>query len=341
MNKNSSEKVLEVNNLSVTFGKKSNSTYAVKDISFKVFKGETLGVVGESGCGKSTSVLALMGLLGKTAHVSGTMILNGKTHNLSEMKYKEWRKIRGTELAMVFQDSLASLNPLKRIGEQVAEAIYVKKTMSKKEARQEAKVLLDLVEIPNVKDRFRQYPHEFSGGMRQRVMIAMALANKPNLLICDEPTTALDVTVQAQILHTIKRLQNDMDMSVILVTHDLGVIGAMADRTQVMYGGKIIESGPTQEIIQNAEHHYTNALIQAMPDMVDASDELYTIPGSPPQLTEIFDRCPFGPRCEAHTEECDIQMPPLVCTDSAESKNLHVDHLLACVHPVKNSVEVK
>lgn len=341
MNNKSDDVILEVDNLSVTFGKKKNQTFAVQDVSFKVFRGETLGVVGESGCGKSTTVLSLMGLLDSKAKMSGTMSLCGETHDLSKMKYKEWRKIRGSQLSMVFQDSLASLNPLKRIGEQVAEAIYVKNSMSKKDARKEAKVLLDLVEIPNVKDRFRQYPHEFSGGMRQRVMIAMALANKPDVLICDEPTTALDVTVQAQILHTIKRLQNELDMSVILVTHDLGVIGAMADRVQVMYGGKIIESGPTQEIIENADHHYTNALIQAMPDMVDAEEELNTIPGSPPQLNELFDRCPFGPRCEAHSEECDIKMPALTCSDNAESRDLHVDHLVACVHPVLESIEVK
>lgn len=324
------EPVVEAKNLNVVFGKKKHLAYAVQDVSFKVYKGETLGIVGESGCGKSTTVLSLMGLLDKTATVTGKVTLSGTEYDLSKMKYKQWRNLRGTELAMVFQDSLASLNPLKRIGEQVAEAIYVKKTMSKKDARIEAMNLLELVEIPNAKVRFRQYPHECSGGMRQRVMIAMALANKPRLLICDEPTTALDVTVQAQILHTIKRLQLELDMAVILVTHDLGVIGSVTDRTQVMYGGKIIESASTEEIIRNPLHHYTNALIQAMPDMVSTDEELYTIPGSCPILTNIFDKCPFGPRCNAHSIDCDTEMPPLVETSSTG------EHLLACVHPIIN-----
>lgn len=328
--------VLEVNNLDVTFGKKKDKTFCVQNISFKVAKGETLGIVGESGCGKSTSVLALMGLLDKKSTVTGSMNLCGEEHDLANMTYSDWRKIRGKNLAMVFQDSLASLNPLKRIGEQVAEAIYVKKTMSKKDARVEAKNLLDLVEIPNVDVRYMQYPHECSGGMRQRVMIAMALANKPDVLICDEPTTALDVTVQAQILHTIKRLQDEIGMAVILVTHDLGVISSIADRTHVMYGGKIVESGVTQEIIVSPMHHYTSALIDSMPDMVSAEDDLYTIPGSPPQLTEVFTKCPFGPRCLTHSDECDTQYPPLMNVSTTER-----EHLLSCAHPiVYNKVEV-
>lgn len=330
------ETVLEVKDLSVTFGKKRNQSFVVQNISFSIKKGETLGIVGESGCGKSTSVLALMGLLDRTANVTGTMLLCGQEYDLSKMLYSDWRNLRGEKLAMVFQDSLASLNPLKRIGEQVAEAIYVKKTMSKKEARVEAKNLLDLVEIPDVDVRYRQYPHECSGGMRQRVMIAMALANKPDVLICDEPTTALDVTVQAQILHTIKRLQNDIGMAVILVTHDLGVISSIAERTHVMYGGRIIESGKTQEIVESPMHHYTGALIDSMPDMVSAEDELYTIPGTPPQLTEVFNKCPFGPRCLAHSDECDTQFPPLENIATKEN-----EHLLACVHPITyNKVEV-
>lgn len=324
-----SDYVLDVKNLNVTFGKNKNITYSVQDISFKVAKGETLGVVGESGCGKSTSVLALMGLLDKKANVSGAMNLCGEEYDLSTMKYKDWRNIRGTNLAMVFQDSLASLNPLKRIGEQVAEAIYVKKTMNKKQARAEAKNLLELVEIPNVDVRYRQYPHECSGGMRQRVMIAMALANKPDVLICDEPTTALDVTVQAQILHTIKRLQKEISMAVILVTHDLGVISSIADRTHVMYGGKIIESGITQEIIERPLHHYTGALLGSMPDMVSSEDELYTIPGSPPQLNKVFNKCPFGSRCSAHDDDCDVEFPQLINVNNGQ-----VEHLLSCAHPI-------
>ena len=325
------DKILEVKNLNVIFGKKNYQTFVAQDISFSLYKGETLGIVGESGCGKSTSVLALMGLLDEKATMTGTIVLNDSEYDLAKMKYSDWRKIRGSELAMVFQDSLASLNPLKRIGEQVAEAIYVKKIMNKKDARAEALKLLELVEIPNAKVRFRQYPHECSGGMRQRVMIAMALANKPDVLICDEPTTALDVTVQAQILHTIKSLQNEFKMAVILVTHDLGVISSIANRTHVMYGGKIVESGLTRNIIENPKHQYTNALIKAMPDMVSSQDELFTIPGFPVKLNRIFDECPYGPRCSEHSDECDEGFPETINIEDREGNS---PHWVACVNPV-------
>lgn len=330
-----SDAILELHDLHVTYGKKSRKTFAVQGVSFSLAKGDTLGVVGESGCGKSTVALALMGLLDPRTTVSGTMILKGKVFDLSKMTYKEWRSIRGSQLAMVFQDSLASLNPLKKIGEQIAEAIYVKKTKSKKEARIEAISLLEMVEIPDPQRRALQYPHECSGGMRQRAMIAMAIANKPDVLICDEPTTALDVTVQAQILAMIRRLQLELGMGVILVTHDLGVINAVSDNINVMYASKIVESGTTDEILRHAAHPYTKALLGAMPDISRARGKLYSIPGVPPHLNREFEWCPFGPRCEYHDDECDKEMPELI--------KLDIEHSMrrcACVRPLSGSVEV-
>lgn len=321
--------VLDVRDLTVTYGKKDRKTYAVQGVSFSIESGRTLGIVGESGCGKTTVALALMGLLDPRTTVTGTITLLGQEFDLSEMNYKQWRKIRGTELSMIFQDSLASLNPLKRIGEQIAEAIYVKKSMSKSDARKRSIELLELVEIPDASRRARQYPHECSGGMRQRAMIAMALANEPKILICDEPTTALDVTVQAQILDMIKRLQNEMGMAVILVTHDLGVINAVSDNVNVMYASKIVESGTTDEILRHASHPYTHALLRAMPDIASEKEELYSIPGVPPTLNREFHWCPFGPRCEYHSDECDVQMPDLVVVKKKGSIRE-----CACVHPL-------
>lgn len=325
------ENVLKLDNLFVTYGKKQRKTYAVQDVSIEVNKGETLGIVGESGCGKTTVAMALMGLLDKRTTVAGKMTLCGKTYDLSEMSYNDWRPIRGDDIAMVFQDSLASLNPLKKIGEQIAEAIYVKDKSKKKQARARAVELLELVEIPDPSRRANQYPHECSGGMRQRAMIAMALANNPDLLICDEPTTALDVTVQAQILNLIKKLQIEFGMAVILVTHDLGVVSAVTDRVNVMYASKVVETGSTQMLLTNPNHPYTNALIGAMPDINAPKGDLHAIPGVPPTLNRKFEHCPYGPRCESHSELCDQRMPALIqmCAD---------DHKVACVHPLNSSL---
>lgn len=328
-----SENVLSVKDLTVTYGKKERKTYAVQGVSLSVDSGRTLGIVGESGCGKTTVALALMGLLDARTTVTGTMALAGNEYDLSTMTYKKWRSIRGDDLSMVFQDSLASLNPLKRIGEQIAEAIYVKRTMSKKAARTRSVELLELVEIPDAARRARQYPHECSGGMRQRAMIAMALSNNPKLLICDEPTTALDVTVQAQILHTIKRLQTELGMAVVLVTHDLGVINAVSDNVSVMYASKIVESGTTDEILRHAAHPYTHALLRAMPDISTEKEELYSIPGVPPTLNREFEWCPFGPRCEYHTKECDEQMPALINVNKLDSIRE-----CACIYPLQETV---
>jgi len=313
-----------IENLSVTYGKRNRKTYAVQDVSFSLEQGKSIGIVGESGCGKTTVALAAMGLLDPRTQVTGTMHIGEEKYDLSEMTYKRWRSIRGNDIAMVFQDSLASLNPLKKIGEQIAEAIYVKRSMSKRDARIRAIDLLDIVEIPDPERRAGQYPHECSGGMRQRAMIAMALANNPKVLICDEPTTALDVTVQAQVLATIKKLQEELEMSVILVTHDLGVINSVTDNVLVMYASKIVESGETSKLMEEPHHPYTSALLKAMPDLA-VKNSLHAIPGVPPTLNKIFDYCPFAPRCENVTDECKQSMPDL---------ELENKRALACFNPM-------
>lgn len=329
---NESEVVLSLENLVVTYGKGAPKTFAVQDVSLELKSSEALGLVGESGCGKTTVVMSLMGLLDSRTAVTGKMTLLGEEYDLSKMKYKHWREIRGSKIAMVFQDSLASLNPLKRVGEQIAEAMYVKKKFDKKQARLRAMELIELVEIPDPARRFRQYPHECSGGMRQRAMIAMALSNSPSVLLCDEPTTALDVTVQAQILEMIKKLQLEMGMAVALVTHDLGVVSAVTDDVNVMYAGKIIETGRTQDVMPNPSHPYTQALLNAMPDIGAKRGQLYPIPGVPPTLNTQFEWCPYGPRCRFHSVECDAAMPLL-----KSSSEMRSDRKCACIHPLKVS----
>lgn len=324
-----SDPILELTNLSVTYGKKSRQTYAVQDVSLTLNKGEALGIVGESGCGKTTVVMALMGLLDSRTTVTGSMKLLGNEYDLAKMKYKDWREIRGSKIAMVFQDSLASLNPLKRIGEQIAEGMYVKKKLGKKESRLRALELIELVEIPDPSRRYRQYPHECSGGMRQRAMIAMALANNPDVLLCDEPTTALDVTVQAQILEMIKKLQIELGMAVALVTHDLGVVSAVTDEVNVMYASKIVESGKTRDLMSSPSHPYSQALLLAMPDIKAKRGDLHAIPGVPPTLNKQFDWCPYGPRCPLHEENCDSSMPELVDVGTVD-----IQRKCACIHPL-------
>lgn len=325
----SSNTVLRLDNLCVTYGKKNHKTFAVQDLSLELRRGETLAIVGESGCGKTTVAMALMGLLDSRTKVEGKLTVHDEEYDLSEMSYKDWQKIRGEKIAMVFQDSLASLNPLKRIGDQIAEAIYVKNKAKKSQAKEKAIELLELVEIPDATRRTRQYAHECSGGMRQRAMIAMALANEPDILICDEPTTALDVTVQAQILDLIKKLQTKMGMAVILVTHDLGVVSVVSDRVNVMYASKIIEAGSTNVLMTTPSHPYTNALLTAMPDINAPRGELHSIPGVPPTLNREFDWCPYGVRCDLHTEQCDEAMPELKVV-SSEDETMQC----ACIHPL-------
>lgn len=276
------EKILEVRDLTVTFHTYAGNVQAVRGVSFDLYKGETLAIVGESGSGKSVSVKSLMGLLGKTAHIEkGTAMYQGR--NLLELNEKEWEKVRAREIAMIFQDPLSSLNPIKKIGKQISEIFTVLYKEPKKEAEKKALELMRAVGIPEPEKRYNQYPFHFSGGMRQRIVIAIALSANPDILICDEPTTALDVTIQAQILELINRLKRERNLSIIFITHDLGVVANMADRIAVMYAGKIVEYGTAEEVFYNPQHPYTWALLSSMPDL-DTNEKLDAIPGTPPNM---------------------------------------------------------
>jgi len=296
--------LLQIEDLKVDFATEDGVVHAVGGISLAVKPGQMLGVVGESGSGKSVSMLTVMGLTrSENATISGTALFDGK--NLIELPNDELRTIRGNDIAMIFQDPLSSLHPFYKVGWQLAEAIRAHRDVSKAEARSLAIELLDLVDIPEPRKRVDAYPHEFSGGMRQRAMIAMALANDPKLLIADEPTTALDVTVQAQILELINRLQSELGMAVIVITHDLGVIAETVDEVAVMYAGRIVERAPTERIFHAPEHPYTWGLLKSIPRLdVPRDQPLVPIPGLPPSLIVPPPGCRFHPRCpyarEAH-----------------------------------------
>ncbi|MDO4765716.1 MAG: ABC transporter ATP-binding protein [Eubacteriales bacterium] len=277
-----SKKVLEVKNLEVNFRTFSGEVQAVQDISFDLYQGETLAIVGESGSGKSVTVKALMGLISANGYYKGGEILfEGK--NIAAMKEKDLHSIRGNRIAMVFQDPMTSLDPTMKIGQQIMEVIRLHQKTSKEEAYEKAVKLIELVGISDAKERMKQYPHQFSGGMRQRIVIAIALACEPKILIADEPTTALDVTIQAQILDLMKDLQKKIGASVIFITHDLGVVANVADRVAVMYAGRIVEVGTADEVFYDPRHPYTWGLIASMPDL-DTQGKLYAIPGTPPNL---------------------------------------------------------
>ena len=301
--------ILEVNHLrtSFYFGKKEGK--AVDDISFKVNRGEILGIVGESGSGKSVTAMSIMGLLGNTTGkvMGGEALFHGK--DLLKLSDKEIRAIRGKHISMVFQEPMTSLNPVLTVGEQIAETIIRHEKVSKSEAWNRAKELLDVVQIPLSEKRLKEYPHELSGGMRQRVMIAMALCCNPELIIADEPTTALDVTIQLQILELFKSLRDKFNMSVILITHDMGVIAEMADNVMVMYAGNMVEYGDTATILNHPEHPYTKALMEAVPRLDEEKDKLNAIPGIIPGLTNMPDGCHFNPRCKYATNKCKEMKP--------------------------------
>lgn len=291
------DSVLEVRNLRVEFPTDDGMVKAVDDISFTVGRNEVLGIVGESGSGKTVTSMSILGLLPKSARISGEIIFNGR--NLLTLGEKEMQPLRGNRIAMVFQDALAALNPVYTVGYQVSEAISVHNDMSKDDVRTRALELLDLVGIPNPKQRIDQYPHEYSGGMRQRAMIAMSIANEPDLLIADEPTTALDVTIQAQVLEVLERVQERTSSSILLITHDLGVVAGVADRVMVMYAGRQAEIGTVDEIFYDSRHPYTLGLLASLPriDAGEKSDRLYRIQGQPPSLIHVPPGCPFHPRC--------------------------------------------
>ncbi len=278
------EKILEVNNMSVTFHTYAGRVQAVRGISFDLHKGETLAIVGESGSGKSVTNRALMGILAQTAVIeSGSAMYKGQ--DLLKLKERDWEKIRGKEISMIFQDPMSSLNPLSKVGKQIAEIYTLKHKMSRAEARMRTIEMMAAVGIPEPEARFEQYPFHFSGGMRQRIVIAIALASDPEILICDEPTTALDVTIQAQVLKLIDKMQAERNLSTIFITHDLGVVAHIADRVAVMYAGKIVEYGTAEEIFYDPRHPYTWCLMSSMPDMdIEEGDELNVIQGTPPNM---------------------------------------------------------
>jgi len=305
--------LLEVRNLKTEFRTQDGVVHAVNGVSFTLEEGETLGLVGESGSGKSVSMLSVMRLIamppGKI--VDGTVLFLGQ--DLLKLNPEEMRQIRGNKIAMVFQDPMTSLNPVLTIGQQITEALELHLGMSKEQARKRAAELLKMVGIPEAEARLDDYPHQFSGGMRQRVMIAMALSCSPQLLIADEPTTALDVTIQAQIVDIVKRLKRELGMAIIWITHDLGVIAGLADRINVMYAGFIVETANTREIFANPSHPYTLGLLGSIPRLDAARrDKLTPIEGLPPDLIALPKGCPFYDRCRFRTDKCLEENPPLM-----------------------------
>jgi peptide/nickel transport system ATP-binding protein len=326
------ERLLDVRGLTVRFPTSDGVVQAVSDVSFSLARGETLGIVGESGSGKSVSNLAIMGLLNRSRTViAGQVEFKGR--DLLTLPPDDLRKVRGKEIAMVFQDPFACLHPMYRVGAQIAEAFSAHSDAGKDAAWSRAVELLDHVGIPNAKSRARDYPHQFSGGMRQRAMIAMALVHNPDILICDEPTTALDVTVQAQILELIEDVKSEFDIGVILVTHDLGVVAETANSVMVMYAGRVMEYGPAAEIFSRPQHPYTWGLLDSMPSIERRLDALVPIEGSPPSLLAPPAGCPFHPRCPYRFEPCPTERPPL----KAPADDAHLD---ACHLPYEQKVEL-
>jgi len=318
--------ILDVQGLETTFKTPDGVVHAVNGVSFGLKEGETLGVVGESGCGKSVTMLSVLGLIpnppGKI--VAGKAFYSGQ--DLLKMPNEEIRHIRGAQIAMIFQDPMTSLNPVLTIGKQLVEPLELHIGMTKNQARDRAAELLGMVGIPNAKDRLNDYPHQYSGGMRQRVMIAMALSCSPQILIADEPTTALDVTIQAQIIELVKRLRDELGMAIIWITHDLGVVAGLAQRVMVMYGGYIIEEAPVRELYANPTHPYTLGLLGSLPRVNELTREkLYSIEGQPPVLFQKPTSCPFAPRCKWVVEHCWQENPPLMTVGPEHNAACWVD----------------
>lgn len=302
------EKILEVNNLNISFDTYAGKVRAIRGVDFDLNKGETLAIVGESGSGKSVTTRTIMRLLSSNANIDEGQILF-KGQDLVDKSEKEMQKIRGREIAMIFQDPMTSLDPTMTIGKQVAESLRKHKNVSKKESLKAALDLLNLVGIPDAEKRLKNYPHQFSGGQRQRIVIAIALICNPEILIADEPTTALDVTIQAQILELLKEIQEKIETSIIFITHDLGVVANVADRVAVMYAGRIVEVGTAEEIFYNPQHPYTWGLLGSMPTLESENDRLYAIPGSPPDLLDPPKGDAFYPRNE-FALKIDAEMEP-------------------------------
>jgi oligopeptide/dipeptide ABC transporter ATP-binding protein len=324
--------LLEVEDLHVSFPTPDGLVYAVRGVSFSVERGETLAIVGESGSGKSVSTQTIVGLT-RGARIDGAARFDGR--DLLTMDERELRDLRGAQIGMIFQDPLTSLHPYYKVGWQIIEAIRAHENVSKQQARNRAIELLDLVGIPQPRERVDSYPHQFSGGMRQRAMIAMALALNPALLIADEPTTALDVTVQAQIMELLDRLRQEFGMAIVLITHDLGVVADTADRVLVMYAGQMMETAPRRELYYRQHHPYTEGLLKSLPQSSadaqagPASRKLSSIPGQPPSLLAPPSGCPFHPRCGYVMDECVGDQPPLADID------FYAGHRSACWLPVE------
>ena len=325
------EPILEVKNLRTWFRTAGGVAKAVDDVSFTVAPGETLGIVGESGCGKSVTSLSIMRLVPQPPgfHPSGEIIFNGR--NLLTLPEREMRKLRGSEIAMIFQEPMTSLNPIFRVGSQIGESLRQHKGLSRAEARKEAIRLLERVGIPDPSKRVDDFPHQMSGGMKQRVMIAMALVCDPKLLIADEPTTALDVTIQAQILDLLRDLQAELDMAILLITHDLGVVAEMAHRVVVMYGGRVAEQADVHTLFERPKHPYTLGLFRSLPDLEGPRhDRLEVIPGMVPAATDFPSGCRFRNRCTFADDTCAQDLPEL--TETAEGHHVacaRLDHVTA------------
>lgn len=319
----STEQILQVEDLTTVFDTSDGQVHAVNEVSFSVKQGELLGVVGESGSGKSVTMMSLLQLLPSPPSrlVKGQALFEG--HDLLRMSNDDIQRVRGRDIGFVFQDPMTSLNPVFTIGHQLMEPLRKHMNLSKVQARARAAELLALVGIPSPEDRLQDYPHQFSGGMRQRVMIAIGLACDPKLLIADEPTTALDVTIQAQILELVRELRRKLGMGIIWITHDLGVVAGIADRVMVMYGGQIVELAPVEELFANPKHPYTQALLRTLPSTEEGDDSpLYSIEGQPPSLDQPPAACPFVDRCDQAMPRCSQELPPETTLDH--------DHRVAC-----------
>ena len=316
--------LLEVSNLKVRFETADGEVNAVNDVNFSVDEGKILAIVGESGSGKSQTVFAMTGLLDHNGSATGSVKFQGE--EILNLSNKELNKIRAEKIAMIFQDPMTSLNPYVRVSDQMTEVLVHHQGLSKSDALKQSISMLDAVRIPDASNRIRMYPHEFSGGMRQRVMIAMSLLCRPKLLIADEPTTALDVTVQAQIMQLLADLQKDFGMSIILITHDLGVVAGNSDDMLVMYGGEIMEIGKTESLYSKPTHPYTQGLMSAVPRLNDSEERLITIPGNPPNMMKPPEGCPFSPRCNYSNDKCSNVSPILSCVDkSGHYRACHVE----------------